>query len=134
MNTKKTALALLVTFLISNVLTTVWYMLTDEANFVPNRRAEINYGALMLNHLLFAAGLVYLFPFYYERFKQLKMGFMYGAIVAGIMFIPTGLVVRSIWTVEINTIFFLNTLAHLAIGGIMGLATALIYNYKNSKI
>ncbi len=53
---------------------------------------------------------------------MLSDAFKFGAIIAGLMFIPSALVVRSIWTVEINTIFFANTLAHLVIGGIMAIA------------
>ena len=47
--------------------------------------------------------------------------------MAAVMFVPQALVVRSIWMVEIDAIFFVNTVAHLLIGGVMGVVTALIY-------
>jgi len=132
MTIKKSLLAGLAAFILSNILTTLWYMLTDEANFVPYRREEMNYGGMMLNHLIYAGIFVYLFPYYYEKYLSLGKGFLFGVLMAAMMFIPQALVVRSIWEVDINTIFFLNTLAHLAIGGIIGLVTALIYGKKKA--
>ncbi len=131
MNTKKMVLAVIVAFVLSNLLTTVWYMLTDEANTVPYRRDEINYPALMLNHLLYVGLIVYLFPFYYKTSPQTGRGFVFGCLAATLMFLPQAIVVRAIWKVDFNLIFVLNTLAHLLIGGIIGLAIAFIYNYKN---
>ncbi len=130
MNFKKSILAIILLFIASNVLTTSWYMLTDTANFVSFRRSEINYGGLMLNHLVFVMGFVYLFPTYL-RAKNTKLNaFWFGLVLAAIMFIPTGLVVRSIWQVDFNFIFLMNTIAHLVIGGVLGLLASLVYNYK----
>jgi len=134
MSSKKSILAVLVAFVISNVLTTIYYMLTNEANMVPYRREEINYAALMVNHLIYAGILVYLFPAYYQKLPKLSNGFFFGVLMAAMMFVPQALVVRAIWTVDINTIFFANTLAHLVIGGIIGLAVALIYGNKKQSI
>ncbi len=134
MKFNKSLITTFAVFILSNVLTTVWYMVTDEANYVPYRRDEPNYGLLVLNHLIFAIGFVHLFPSYYQQHKKLVRGFVYGVIMAGIMFIPTALVVRGIWKVDVNTIFFLNTLAHLLIGGIMGVTSALIFDYKNKGL
>jgi len=131
MTAKKMILSVILAFLVSNLFTTLWYMLTDIENEVPFRRIEINYGALMLNHLVYALGLVYLFPFFYQVDQRLHRGVIFGAVIAAIMFIPTGLVVRSIWTVEINTIFLMNIVAHLFIGSMMGGVVAVVYNYKN---
>ncbi|MCG8577625.1 MAG: hypothetical protein MI810_22280 [Flavobacteriales bacterium] len=132
MKLKKMLLAILVTFILSNVLTTVWYMVMDDANYVPYRRAEMNYGLLVLNHLIFAAIFVCLHPFFFQKSPKVERGMVYGLLMAAMMFIPQALVVRAIWEVDVNTIFFLNTLAHLAIGAILGVAVSLIYNYKNN--
>ncbi|MDC6366981.1 MULTISPECIES: hypothetical protein [Flavobacteriaceae] len=134
MNTKKTILATLTLFIVSNVLTTIWYMLTDEANFLPFRRSETNYVGLLLNHLIFAIGFVYLFPSYIKGNGNYSTGsaLRYGVLLAAIMFLPTGFVVRSIWQVDFNLIFLWNTMAHLAIGGLMGILLLLIYNYKRN--
>lgn len=132
MTTKKTLLSILIAFILSNVLTTIWYMLTDEANMIPYRRSEMNYGALVLNHLIYAALFVYLFPSFFEKKPQSARGILYGAVVSLIMFLPQAMVVRAIWEVDFNGIFVLNTLTHTAIGGIMGLSISIIYNYKNS--
>lgn len=133
MTVKKFMLATFVGFVLSNVLTTLWYMGTDDANYVPYRREEINYGALMLNHLIYVLIFVHFTPFYLNGSKKLMRGFLFGCLMAALMFIPQALVVRSIWMVEINTIFVLNTCAHLLIGGIIGLSTTLIINYKNQN-
>ena len=127
MSTKKSILAVVAAFLLSNVLTTVYYMITDDANMVPYRRESINYAALMANHLVYALLFVHLFAPYYERQPQRMRGFVYGVLMAAVMFVPQALVVRGIWKVDINAIFFANTVAHLLIGGIMGLVSAIIY-------
>lgn len=133
MNFKKSILSVLLLFIISNVLTTLWYMLFDDANMVSFRREEINYLGLMLNHFIYAIGFVYLFPFYFKQHKTYLRAFIFGAILSAIMFIPTGIVVRSIWNVDFNSIFIMNSIAHIAIGGIMGLLIAFIFNFKNKK-
>ena len=131
MNFKKSILAVLLLFIVSNVLTTLWYMLSEEANMLSFRREEMNYFGLMLNHFIYAIGFVYLFPFYYKHYKSFLRAFVFGIILSAIMFIPTGIVVRSIWTVDFNSIFIFNSVAHMMIGGIMGLVIAVIFNYKN---
>lgn len=132
MNLKKSVLGILVTLVLSNVLTTVWYMVSDDANFVSFRREEINYLGLVLNHLVYAALFVYLFPLLLRSGKSEGMGpsFLFGVALSALMFIPSGMVVRSIWTVDFNAIFVMNSLAHLVIGGILGLVLRFIYNYK----
>lgn len=132
MSTKKKLIALVITFILSNVLTTLYYMMTDEANMVEYRRDEMNYAALMMNHLIYAALFVILFPYYYQKHEKPSSGFLFGVLMGAVMFIPQALVVRAIWKVDINTIFFFNTIAHLVIGGLMGLATAFIYGKPKS--
>ena len=108
-------------------------MLSDNANMVSFRREEMNYLGLMLNHFIYAIGFVYLFPYYYEQHKTYVSAFIFGGILSAIMFIPTGIVVRSIWLVDFKAIFILNSIAHIIIGGIMGLLLAFIFNFKNKK-
>ncbi len=132
MNLNKSILAVIVAFLASNILTTVWYMLSDDANFVSFRREEVNYMGLVLNHLIYAFVFVYLFSSFYEKAPKLSRAFLYGALMGAVMFIPSGVVVRSIWTVDFNTIFALNSIAHVVIGGIMGVIVSFIYNYKKA--
>lgn len=133
MNFRKSILSVIVLFIASNVLTTVWYMVTDDANFVPFRRSEVNYLGLTLNHLLFVMGFVYLFPYYIKEQNTKGKAFLFGMVLAAIMFIPTGMVVRSIWQVDFNTIFLMNAIAHAVIGGILGILISLIYNYSGGK-
>ncbi len=122
MTTKRFLLATGVAFLISNVLTSLWYMLMDGLNEVPFRRETMNYGLLMANHFIYAGLMVYFYPFYFAQRSTVGAAFVFGVLIAALMFIPQALVVRSIWTVDVNPIFFLNTLAHLVIGGAMGVA------------
>ena len=130
MSAKKSMLSIVILFVVSNILTTVWYMLTDEANIVSFRREEPNYGGLAINHLVFICGFVYLFPHFIKEQNTRIKSFIYGVVLALIMFLPTGIVVRSIWQVDFNTIFIFNALAHGVIGGILGLISGVIYNYK----
>ncbi len=130
MNFKKTTLAVIVAFLLSNILTTIWYMTTDEANFVSFRREEMNFLGLVINHLIYALLFVLLFSSFFEKSPKISRGFIYGLLMGAVMFIPSGIVVRSIWTVDFNSIFLLNSLAHMVIGGLMGLAVSFIYNFK----
>lgn len=134
MSQKKVILAVVVTFLISNILTTVWYLFSDDANFVSFRREEMNYLGLLANHLLYAVLFVYLFQSYYAKAPKTSRGLWYGVLMAAVMFVPSGIVVRSIWTVDFNSIFLFNAIAHLVIGGVMGLAVSVIYNYKKETI
>ncbi len=120
MPTKTFVLATVVAFLVSNVLTTLWYLLMDAPNVVPFRRETMNYGLLALNHLIYAALMVHFYPYYKAKHSKLGGAFRFGVLIAAIMYIPQALVIRSIWTVDVNTIFILNTLAHLVIGGAMG--------------
>ena len=94
----------------------------DAPNEVPFRRETMNYGLLMLNHLIYAGLMVYLFPYYWAKHASAAGAFQYGIVIAALMYIPQALVIRSIWTVDVNMIFLLNTLAHLVIGGVMGVA------------
>lgn len=122
MTTKRFLLATGVAFLISNVLTSLWYMLMDGPNEVPFRRETMKYGLLMANHLIYAGLMVYFYPFYFAKRSTVGAAFVFGVLIAALMFIPQALVVRSIWMVDVNPVFFLNTLAHLIIGGAMGVA------------
>ncbi|MFX3625818.1 MAG: hypothetical protein ACN6I4_00525 [bacterium] len=128
MKTKYFILSVIAAFFVSNILTTVWYMLMDEANYVPFRREEMNYAALTLNHIIYAGLMVYFYPFYYLKKPSMGNAFVYGILIAALMFIPQALVVRSIWTVDIDANFFMNTIAHLVIGGVMGVFIKLISN------
>lgn len=134
MSIKKFILSILVAFILSNVLTTFWYIATDEANYVPYRKEQVNYIALMLNHLIYAGIVVYLFPFYYARAPKNGRAFLFGCVMGCLMFLPQAMVIRAIWKVDFNAIFALNSLAHVLIGGIMGFAIALIHNYGNKKV
>ena len=130
----RTLIAIIAAFVLSNLLTTLWYMLSDEANNVAFRREEMNYLGLVLNHLIFAILFVVLFQPFYEKSNKIGHGIKVGILLGALMFVPTGIVVRSIWKVEFNTIFILNSLAHMIIAGIIGATVCLIYNYKNISL
>lgn len=122
MTTKRFVLATVSAFLISNILTSLWYMLMDGPNEVPFRRETMNYGLLMANHVIYAGLMVYFYSYHFAQRSTVSAAFIFGVLIAALMFIPQALVVRSIWTVDINPVFFLNTLAHLVIGGVMAVA------------
>jgi membrane associated rhomboid family serine protease len=133
MKTKQFLVATLLAFLASNILTTVYYMIMDEANYVSFRREQMDFGLMILNHLFYAILMVYFYPFYFAKKSTGKDAFVFGALIAAIMFIPSALVIRSIWTVDVNPTFFLNTTAHLVIGGIMGLLIFLVSKKQLSQ-
>lgn len=132
MSSKKFILAVVVSFILSNSLTTLWYLFTDAANMVSFRKAEMNYVGLIMNHLIYALLFVVLFVPFFEQNPKLSRGFIFGLLAGAIMFVPSGIVVRSIWTVDFNGIFVLNSIAHIFIGGLMGVASAIIYNWKKA--
>lgn len=128
MNWKKASLALVVGFILSNILTTVYYIITDEPNFVPIRRDETVYAGLLLTHLIFVGIMVAMFPRWARPNSSLvSQGAIFGALMSGMMFVPQAILVRSIWTVDFNLIFVVNSIAHLVIGAIVGIVIALIY-------
>lgn len=131
MSFKKSILAIIAAFLVSNILTTVWYMISDDANFVSFRKEEVNYLGLIINHLIYAWVFTILFPSFYEKDPKISRAFVYGVLMATVMFVPSGIVVRSIWDVDFNSIFLLNSIAHLVIGGLMGIVISMIYKHKN---
>ncbi len=133
MNSKKAALALVAGFILSNVLTTVYYIVTDEPNFVPIRRAETVYAGMMLTHLIFVGIMVVMFPRWSRSGQSLlSQGALFGALMAGMMFLPQAILVRSIWTVDFNLIFVVNSIAHVVIGAVIGIVIARIMGEPES--
>ena len=127
MSSKKKILAFVAGFLISNFLTTLYYIVTDEPNFVPIRRDETVFAGLFLTHFIFVGIMVIMFPRWARVDKPLlSEGTIFGVLMAGMMFIPQAVLVRSIWVVDFNLIFVINTIAHLIIGAIIGMAIAQI--------
>lgn len=108
-------------------------MFTEEANMVSFRREEPNFFGLMINHAIFVSGFVFLFPSFIRNQNTRLKSIIFGVVLALIMFVPTGIVVRSIWTVDFNLIFILNAIAHRTIGGLLGLILRTIYNYKTTE-
>ena len=135
MNGKKAILALVAGFILSNVLTTVYYIITDEPNFVPIRREETIYIGLILTHLIFVGIMVIMFPRWARTDGSLIMqGGIFGLLMSAMMFVPQAVLVRSIWTVDFNLIFIVNTIAHLVIGAIVGAAIAWIYGRPTGEL
>ena len=135
MNSKKAVLALIAGFIASNVLTTIYYLITDEPNFVPIRRDQTVYAGMMLTHLIFVGIMVAMFPRWVRATESLlSQGALFGALMAGMMFVPQAILVRSIWTVDFNAIFILNSIAHVAIGAIIGIVIARIMGPSQSEL
>ena len=135
MTGKKTALALIAGFIASNVLTTIYYLITDEPNFVPIRRDQTIYAGMMLTHLIFVGIMVVMFPrWVHTTGSLLSQGALFGALMAGMMFIPQAILVRSIWTVDFNVIFIINSIAHVVIGAVIGMIIAQIMGQPEAKL
>lgn len=135
MNVKKATLAFVAGFILSNVLTTVYYIITDEPNFVPIRREETIYIGLLLTHLFFVGIMVAMFPRWARPDGSLiSQGAIFGALMSAMMFVPQAILVRSIWTVDFNLIFVVNTIAHLVIGAIVGIVIAWIYGRPTGEL
>ncbi|NQZ78245.1 MAG: hypothetical protein HRT61_19385 [Ekhidna sp.] len=130
MKNTKQIITFIILFVLSNILTTSWYMITSDVNTVSFQREEANYLGLVFNHLIFVAGLIYLLNGLIKIESSRLQAFTYGVVIAGIMFIPTGLVVRSIWLVNFDKIFIYNSIAHLIIGGILGVVFHFIYMFE----
>ena len=135
MNGKKAILALVAGFVLSNVLTTIYYIITDEPNFVPIRREETVYIGLFLTHLIFVGIMVIMFPRWVRPDGSLIMqGGIFGVLMSAMMFVPQAILVRSIWTVDFNLIFVVNSIAHLVIGAIVGALIAWIYGRPTGEL
>jgi hypothetical protein len=121
--------AIIAGVLLSNVLTTVYYLMTSSPNHMGAfQRPEYNYLGLMVNHIIYVSIVVLTFTRWYrtDDGSVLKQGIIYGLLMAAIMYLPQAFVVRSIWFVEFNLIFVFNILAHLVIGAMIGLMVASI--------
>ena len=128
MNTGKALTALVVGFLLSNILTTIYYIVTASMNTVPFQREQQVFVGLFLTHLIFVGIMVYMYPRWSRAGDSaVAQGALFGALMAAMMFIPQAVLVRSIWTVDFNTIFVANVVAHTVIGAMVGVAIALIH-------
>jgi hypothetical protein len=128
---KKIILAIVAAFVLSNVLTTVYYVITAAPNHMGNfQRPEYNYAGLMVNHLIYAMILVMTFRRWYRTGDGpvVRQAALYGLIMAAMMYLPQAFVVRSIWFVEFNAIFLANIVAHLSIGVIIGAVVGYVMN------
>jgi hypothetical protein len=126
---KSKVYAIIAGVLLSNVLTTVYYIITSRPNHMgPFQRPEYNYLGLMASHIIYVCILVLTFTKWYRTSDNaiIKQGVIYGILMAAMMYLPQAFVVRSIWFVEFNLIFVFNILAHLTIGAIIGLVVASI--------
>jgi hypothetical protein len=121
--------AIIAGVLLSNILTTVYYLITAGPNHMGAfQRPEYNYLGLMVSHIIHVSILVLTFTRWYRRSDNsvIQQGVIYGVLMAALMYLPQAFVVRSIWFVEFNLIFVLNIAAHLIIGAVMGLVVASI--------
>jgi hypothetical protein len=119
--------AIIAAVLLSNLLTTVYYIITSSPNHMGAfQRPEYNYLGLMVNHIIYVSIAVSTFTRWYRAGDGgiVKQGIIYGVLMAAIMYLPQAFVVRSIWYVEFNLIFVFNIVAHLCIGAIIGFVIA----------
>ena len=127
---KKFVMALAAAFLISVVFNTIYYAVTAEGHTFVLTKAEPNFALIMLNHVVFALLLVYLFPIFYRDGSSIVEGAKFGALMGLVMFVPTGLVVRGAWDVPITPYFYLDIVMAAVITAIMGIAIGMIYGQK----
>ncbi|KAA3642929.1 MAG: hypothetical protein DWQ07_20620 [Chloroflexi bacterium] len=133
MSTGRAITALVVGFLLSNILTTIYYIVTASMNTVPFQREQQVFIGLFLTHFIFVGIMVYMYPRWSRSVDSaVAQGALFGALMAAMMFIPQAVLVRSIWTVDFNAIFAANIVAHTVIGAIVGIAIALIHSRGSS--
>ena len=97
-------------------------------NTVPFQREQQVFVGLILTHLIFVGIMVYMYPRWSRAGDSaVSQGALFGALMAGMMFIPQAVLVRSIWTVNFDAIFAANIVAHTVIGAIVGIAIAFIH-------
>lgn len=127
MNVRKFGLATLAAVVISVLLNTVYYAITAAGHEWAMTKTEPLWGLMMLNHIVFAGLLAYVYPIGYQGGAPLLEGVRFGALMGLIMFVPTGLVVRAAWEVPITPYFILDILMAAIISAVMGIAIASIY-------
>ncbi|MEM7029054.1 MAG: hypothetical protein AAF629_05635 [Chloroflexota bacterium] len=131
MTIKKFTIAVVVAFIISNILNTIYYAVTAAGHVWEMTKAEPNYPLLMLNHLVFVLLLAYVYPIGYKGGSPIAEGARFGALMGLIMFVPTGLVVRAAWEVPITPYFLADIVFHTLATAIMGISIAFVYGRED---
>ena len=127
MKASKFILAVVVTVVISNILNIGYYGLTAAGHQWAMTKAQPDFSLLMLNHIIFALLLAYIYPIGYKGGSPVAEGARFGALMGLVMFVPTGLVVRGAWEVPITWYFPVDIVFHTLATAIMGIAIAYIY-------
>lgn len=127
MNIKKYIFAVIAAVIISIILNTVYYAVTAAGHTWAMTKAEPNLLLMMLNHVVFALLLAYIYPFGYQGGSPVSEGARFGVLMGLVMFVPTGLVVRAAWEVPITPYFLLDIVVAAVVTSLMGIAIGLIY-------
>ncbi len=125
------ALSAVLAFIASNVLSTAYYMATATENTVAFARDVPRYELLTANHLVFAVALAWLYPRFIDHGSRATAGLRFGAMMGLVMFVPTGLVVRGIWTVDFDAIFLANCAFHIGCGAVLGWIVARVQGARS---
>ncbi len=127
MKPKYFILAFLSATFVSILLNSIYYGVTAEQHLWEMTKETPDWGLMILNHLVYAGLLTYIFPFGYTGKSVWGEGARFGALMGMVMFVPTGLVVRAAWEVPMTPLFALDIAMAAIISAIMGCAIAAIY-------
>ena len=124
----KFLISTVVTFFASTILNSVYYALTASFNHLEGiTRAKPLFPLLLINHVIFALIVCFLYPRTRFALSLPLRGVVFGVLSAALMFLPVAFVIRGTWYVPADWTFLVNSLFHLASGAVMGWLIALIY-------
>src|SRR5689334_17806848 len=111
--TKSAIKSTLAVTVISAVSNSVYYAATAAMNHLAFTRPMPLLGLMLANHVVYALLMTYLYP-RFARTGSNGEAAWFGTVMGALMFIPTGLVVRSAWEVPADLVFLSNTVFALA--------------------
>ena len=114
--------------LISIIGNFAYFTATHEFHVFAMTKAQPLMGLIMLNHLVYAGMMTYLYPHFVRKFENhLKRGMWFGTCLGIIMFVPSGLITRGAWEVPITFFFPIDIVFIALLSGVMGITIGLAY-------
>lgn len=129
---KYTLSATISAMIISMIGNTIYFTATHEYHAFEMTKSEPIMGMMILNHVVYAAMMTYLISRFVGKDDDvIKTGMWLGACLGVVMFVPSGLIVRSAWEVPITYFFALDIIFEILLSGLMGITVGWLYKKFN---
>ncbi len=121
-------LSILGAALVSIVGNMIYFTVTHEYHAFEMTKAQPLMSLIMLNHLVYAGMMVYLYPHFAMNVQNhQKKGWWFGVCMGIIVFVPSGLITRGAWEVPITFFFPIDIVFVALLSGLMGVVIGRIY-------